>query len=337
MAVSNWLGKWKEQESLKELAQKMRGLGPAAFVLAATLGFLSWLFIAKIYENTLIQNMVQAPVILGGFLVSGFLGFWALTMQKTKFSTMHQRPVFRMVMTGMTIACVGSMTLLFIVFEVALMNPAYAEKIGQEGLAASLMLPTIWPRFFHILSASLAATGILITVYGTFRVSQPEEGEHTVQAFTNSYDTHLTRYGVGWTLAGTLPQILFGPWLFLALPPEVREQLLAGDTQSSVVFFVSLTAALLALVLLNASLMVPHVRGLVWGGIASLVLTIVLMVVIRVEVRNAWMRSHLAELTWPELSGWAVVSVMIIGLAGLLAFGRHVKLLNDPHSTHQTE
>lgn len=175
--------------------------------------------------------------------------------------------------------------------------------------------------------------GILIAMYGTLRVSKSNESEHTTQTVTYAYDIGLTRYGVGWTLAGTLPQIMIGPWLFLALPPEVREQLLAGDTQSSVVFFVSLTLALLALVLLNASLMAPHVRGLVWSGIVSLMLTTVLMVVVRVEVRNAWLGSSFTGVTSPELSGLAVMSTILLGFGGLLAFGRYVKLLNSNPNT----
>ena len=111
------------------------------------------------------------------------------------------------------------------------------------------------------------------------------------------YDINTTRYGIAWTLAGTLPQIAVGPWLLMTLPQGVRDGLVDGGSLSSLVFFLSLTFALLALVLLNAALMVPHVRGLVWSGIGSLILTVVLMLVVRGEVRKAWISSHLESKT----------------------------------------
>lgn len=49
----------------------------------------------------------------------------------------------------------------------------------------------------------------------------------------------------------------------------------------SALFFVGVMAALVALVLLNASFMVPQVKGLVWGGLLCTVITLVLMGMIR--------------------------------------------------------
>jgi len=67
-------------------------------------------------------------------------------------------------------------------------------------------------------------------------------------------------------LSGLVSQMLVGPWLFLVLGEGARGQLVDGMGLTSGMFFVSLTAYLLALVLLNASFMVPRINGLVWGG-----------------------------------------------------------------------
>ena len=83
--------------------------------------------------------------------------------------------------------------------------------------------------------------------------------------------------GVGWILSGLVPQILVGPWLFLLLQSRPQAALIEGTSLTSIIFFVSLTTALLALVLLNASFMAPHVKGLVLGGLGNVAITLVLM------------------------------------------------------------
>jgi hypothetical protein len=168
-------------------------------------------------------------------------------------------------------------------------NPMVWSQVEQAGLVTALDLPTLWPRFLHLVLAALAGTGIILTLHGTLRAQNPaEENVSDTQSWV-SHDVWLTRYGAAWTLTGTLPQIVIGPWLLVSLPPEVRAHLLSGGNSASILFFVSLTLALLALVLLNASMMVPQIRWLAWTGMASLVGTIFLMIIVREEVRQAWL------------------------------------------------
>ena len=119
-------------------------------------------------------------------------------------------------MDGGIVVCLLGVTFLFVISHVMMLHPDYSESVIQNGFLASLSLPTVWPRFFHIVLGSVAATGMVITLYGMLR----------------PFNLHITRYGVGWTLAGTLPQIIVGPWLLLALPDEVRMRLVDGASLS---------------------------------------------------------------------------------------------------------
>ena len=141
----------------------------------------------------------------------------------------------------------------------------------------------IVPKFFHLVFSSLAIGGMVIVGLGLSGWSRWQDREGTKAPFSMSDNSQTIRYGVGWILSGLVPQILIGPWLFLVLGEGERLQLIDGTSLTSAIFFVSLTAALLALVLLNASFMVPHVTGLVWGGIISSMITLVLMGVVRVR------------------------------------------------------
>lgn len=327
MVMTFWLGGREGQAHLADLAQKMNRGGPVVMGVAITLGFLSLLVIYAGYENHL-MNM------LGGFktgqailLILLLLAFGGIYADKAGDAILIRTPISRLWIGGMNLICLFGITLLFGASHIMMMSPGYINLVLQEGLHASLNLPTVWPRFFHVLLGSVASTGIVITLYGTLRPYRRNSHASSQDRLMPPFDVDTTRYGVAWTLGGTLPQIVVGPWLLLALPPEVRDRLVDGASLSSFIFFLSLTFALLALVLLNASLMVPHIRGLVWSGVGSLFLTIVLMVMVREEVRVAWINLSPGVKAASGLSGGVVLGVITITLLGLLATSRCIGFL----------
>jgi cytochrome c len=319
MVMTTRLGARDGQAHLRDLGLKMSRVGPRVMVLAISLGLLLGLVLYGKYGRHVIHNLDAFWIGYGLLLILIVLAFWGIYVFKTRMSWITQNSSTHVMMSGGIIVCLLGMTFLFVSSHIMTLHPDYSESVVQEGLLASLSLPTVWPRFFHIVLGSVAATGMVITLYGTLRPCHGKEQEIPKGSSIPPFDVQITRYGVGWTLAGTLPQIVVGPWLLLSLPDEVRMRLVDGASLSSLVFFVSLTLALLALVLLNASLMVPHVRGLVWTGLGSLFLTIVLMVMVREEVRKAWMPSFAAADTFQELS-LAVVSGVTMTIAIVLGF-----------------
>ena len=325
MVITAWLGERGGQVYLKDLAKTMSGVGTKVMGAAITMGFLLWLMV---YSRFARQWMHMLDAFLMGYglmVILVPLSFWGIYSYYTPKFPINPFLNRRVIVGGLTVASLLGMTLLFVVAHILTLNPDYSEYVSREGLHAALSLPTVWPRFVHIVLGSVAATGIVITLYGTLRAGR-ERGNHSGDGLSGTPgNTDTIRYGVAWTLAGTLPQIVVGPWLLFALPDEVRMRLVDGASLSSMVFFVSLTLALLGLVLLNASLMVPHVRGLVWAGLGSLFLTIVTMVIVREEVRRAWMQSSVGADTFQELSGGVVLGVLLAILGASVVVSQILK------------
>jgi len=173
------------------------------------------------------------------------------------------------------------------------------------------------PKSFHLLFSALVTGGMVVVALGIFGLfaSPSEKGGNDSEA--ERVSPEIIRYGVGWILSGLVPQMLIGPWLFLLLKNGPQVALIEGTSLTSIIFFVSLTTALLALVLLNASFMVPHVKGLVWGGLANVLITLVLMGIVRYETIAATLSSQRIPFAIGELTGWHVLSVFV--LMGLLA------------------
>ena len=178
----------------------------------------------------------------------------------------------------------------------------------------------IIPKSFHLLFSAMVTGGMVVAGLGIFGTLTPEsqQGSNDSDSRRNSPD--IIRYGMGWILSGLVPQMLIGPWLFLLLQERPQMVLIEGTTLTSIIFFVSLTAAFFALVFLNASFMVPHVKGLVWAGLGNVAITLVLMGIIRYETFGETLFAHHIPFATAELSGWHVLSVfaLLVLLGSLL-------------------
>jgi hypothetical protein len=173
------------------------------------------------------------------------------------------------------------------------------------------------PKVFHLFFSGLAAGGVLVTLFGLLGRHEAAAGADAGVMSMSS--PAIIRYGIGWILAGVVPQMLIGPWLFLVLGEVPRGDLVEGITFSSLLFFVSVTSAFLALVLLNASFMVPHVKGLVWGGLLSVTITLALMGVIRYIVFLATLASQGIPIAIGKVTSFHLLTVMILlGLLGAI-------------------
>jgi hypothetical protein len=178
------------------------------------------------------------------------------------------------------------------------------------------------PKFFHLLFSSLASGGVLVAflgLVGRLRVSAGQASKHRVQAIPSPFSSAVIRYGVGWILVGVVPQMFIGPWLFLVLDEVPRGGLIDGAGLASAVFFVSVMFALVALVLLNASFMVPHVKGLVLGGLISVVVPLVLMGIIRYVIFLNTLHSQGIPVAVERVTPFHLLTVMILtGLLGAI-------------------
>ncbi len=314
MVITDWLGLCTGRGYYRRLGATLAGVVPFALVFTILLGIASLLFLQIIYRG--IVSATTGLLNTAWLIVLGMLGlgFYMLYVYQQSREDPSRSPYFHLVIGSMSTGLFLGVALIFVSANILMLFPEKWSAIQTISLSGALDLPTVIPRFLHIVLASVAGLGILMMLYGMtlssrwgnrfFRGSMPDP----------DYALWVMRYGVACTLGGTLPQTVVGPWLLLALPDYVRGALVSGETVGSLAFFVSLTCALLGLVLLNAALMVPKSKGLALGGLISLMVTIALMVVVRDQVRYDWLRPHFD----PSLSQQDLSIVMISLSMGIL-------------------
>jgi cytochrome c len=119
-----------------------------------------------------------------------------------------------------------------------------------EGFLSALMLPNVWPRYFHFLAASVAISGLFLLFF-FLRAGCPIETR--LQELDRA---GLRRLFYGITLGATSLQLIFGPWVLLSLPGQGMSWYLIG------VITVGVACALWAMHVMWREIVAPHARAM---------------------------------------------------------------------------
>ena len=344
MIVTELVRWYDPNPNVKRFAGVMAARLPAAFALAVILGIVPLIGMQVLYGqvfNEAVGLIGNVWFCVGAGLILGYAGMHA---NKWRREWLLQRPGCQLLIGCGSLLGVLGVAFVFVFMNVLMLNPDLWIGFKRAGWETGLTMPSVWPRFIHMVCAAVAGVGMVVAMYGVFLRSQWNTDWATHRAGEDEYGLWVTRSGVIWALTGTLPQIVVGPWLLLTLPDTVGHHLIAGDTFGSVAFFLALTGALFGLVLLNAGLMVPSSRGFTVGGVVSLVVTIVCMVIVRETVRYAWLTPYMdvarppSEVPWVGIITGAIVSMIGAGLFWyhLCAAGKfsRVPIATDPSISH---
>jgi len=223
------------------------------------------------------------------------------------------------ILMGCAMVLFWGVALLWIARWDVMANTGYVQGGWFLGSSAQWEWFRLIPKGFHLLFSAFVAGGMVVAVLGVFGLFTSPSGSGADGSDSERTSPPIIRYGVGWILSGLVSQMLIGPWLFLLLQTESQTALIDGTSLTSLLFFVSLTTAFLGLVLLNASFMVPYVKGLLWGGLGNVLITLILMGVVRYETFVTTLSSQRIPIAIAALSGWHVLSVFVLtGLLGAI-------------------
>lgn len=317
------------RNSYRQLAATLANWLPGFLGIAVVLGILPLVFVQILYGpvfSTAANYLSELWVVAVAAVVVGYGGLYAY---KNWHDSLNDRPGLCLSLGTLSAMMFLSVALVFVMVSVLMLHPDQLINFKQGGFLSVLTLPSLIPRYGHLVLAAVAGMGMFLVCYGLFLGLSVQAS--TADEPKEQYATWVTRYGVAWTLAGTLPQIVVGPWLLLSLPDVVRADLVSGQNVGSLAFFAGLTTGLLSLVLLNAALMAPHVRGLALGGVLSLVATVCCMVMVRHAVRMSWLSQHDAAAALPIQDQWTILS--IFGIMVLIVFGLTVFMVRGYKKT----
>lgn len=304
-ALARVRGQAPGREHARRLSRWIGKAMPVAVAAAITFGVAPLLFLQVIYGRLFFTS----SVLMAGFwlavvplLIVGYYGAYLVSMKGVSRWGTSLIVVWLLVIVFLTIAFVyvNNMSLM--------LNPnRFVElyRADGRGLQLNLADPSLVPRYLHMVLGALAVAGLAIVAHGAW-----------VRARDEAFGTWAMRHGASWCAGATAINMIVGFWWLLVLPrPTLIEfmsrvpaiALFAGVTAG----FITLSLAVLAA---RATDPAPAAR---WT-IAGLLVTVVLMVVSRDQLRTVSLAAAGFEPTTWVAPQWGAIGVFV-ALLGVAA------------------
>lgn len=291
-----------------DLARWIERKLPAAMAFTVTLGVAPLLFVQVLYGHLFYSSSV----------LMGWPWFSVILILLVVYSLVYRVAWHGEESTGTTrtlmfLVTLGLLAVGFIYVNnmtLALRPDTWAAKYFARPNGTSLNLgdPTFWPRYLHFMVAALAVMGMVLATVGARRV---KNGDPAGRAWLQT--------GAFWFVICTGFQIVVGLWWLLTLPREVVMPMMGGNTAWTMVFMLSITLPIFALMMVAFSIKLDRPFGLVHGASWLLLLTIVGMVLTRQYVREGMLAGTFDTSTLATAPQWGVFGLFAVLLVVSLA------------------
>jgi len=276
----------------KEISQKN------TFMIAFTINFgvAPLLFLQVLYGNFFYSSSILMAVYWLSVIFLLITAYYAAYIYKFNFERLARNRNYAAGLSALFLLITGffytnNMTLMLV--------PVSWTRYftNPSGTILNLSEPTLFPRFFHFVIASIAVSGLYIAI--TWQRKKKDGISHS--------DINITR-GMKYFTYATLVQFCVGIWFLISLPRDIMFLFMGGDIVHSAVFIAGLVAGITALVF-------GFVKK-VWPAAWAIIINIIFMVILRDMVRTAYLKPYFAV---EKLKTIYQYSPMIMFLAAMIA------------------
>lgn len=303
-AVARIRGRAPGQGHARQLSAWIGKAMPVAIAATITFGVAPLLFVQVLYGRLFFTS----SVLMAGFwlavvplLIAGYYGAYLISMKGASRWATSAGVGWLLVGVFLAIAFVyvNNMSLM-------LRPDRFVElyRAGGQGLHLNLSDATLGPRYLHMVLGALAVAGMAIIIHGAW-----------VRARDEAFGTWAMRHGASWTAGATALNMIVGFWWLLALPRPTLIELMSRVPAVALFAGVTTGFVTLSLVVLAARAADPAPAAR-WAT-AGLLVTVVLMVVSRDQLRTVSLTAGGFEPTTWVAPQWGAIAVFV----GLLVAG----------------
>ena len=305
----------RRSEGARKLALLLPRALPTLVATTVTFGVAALLFLQVLYGRLFFTSAVLLAVpwlLVVPILIAAYYGAYGWL---SKAKTDRQVPAGGA--WGLALAFTAIAFIYANVMGLLLRPHEFLERAQADasGFGLALSDPTVLPRLLHVIAGSLAVAGLALAWWGV-----------VVRRRDRSLAGWMTTHGVYWAAGATIFNFLPGFWWLAALPREALLGLL-GQTPAAAAFFaIGIIAALAGLGLLVPAAFAPDPGKLLAGASASLLISVVLMVLVRDAVRTMALAPFGYRLTtWiePQWGPIAIFIVLLVSSLGLVVWMVH--------------
>jgi hypothetical protein len=183
-----------------------------------------------------------------------------------------------------------------------------ALRADRRGLTLNLGDPTLWPRTLHVLVGAVAVAALGAAIYGVLRrAREPQLAAWAIRRGT-------TVFGVA-----TAANVFVGMLFLLALPKTTLIRLVGGDAGAMTLLALGIVLGIAAAGLALLALGAKNAVRATWAQAGVLAATLVVMVLLRDEVRQIALREAGFEHPGRVAAQWGPFAVFVVLLVAAVA------------------
>ncbi len=307
-AVTEFLGKKNNSQNHFELSRSISKMLPPFTAFTITLGVAPLLFLQVLYGNFFYTSTILIAWPWLSIIVIFILAYYGYYLYSFRWEKLEGKRFVVVLISALLLAVIG---LIYTQNIVLMLTPEKWKEIyfnNPHGTSLNLSDPTVIPRYLHFMVAALAVAGLVVIMWGIKKIKINE-----------SLGKWGIRYGILWFIVPTLLNIIIGLWFLISLPKNFIMLFMGENIYATVYFMIALLAMFVSLILMFVALNSAKPLAKIIIGKVFLLLTIVMMVLMRHELREAYLQPYL---NWDKVQvepQWGVITIFIILLlAGIV-------------------
>ena len=292
---------------------RLRRALPVVVAATVTFGVAPLLFLQTLYGRLFFASSVAMAwfwLLVIPILILAYYGTYVLSYRGERLRGGTARALLAgvaLLLLAISFIYVNNMSLV--------LRPDTVRQLYEQsgaGFQLNVADPTFVPRWLHFVLSALAVAGVGIVALGlAARRKEPAFGVWAI------------RRGANWCAAATALNLIPGFWWLLALPRPTLLEFMSHNPVATVVIFLGVTAGLVTMILaVIAARATEPVKPAV-ATLASLLVTVVCMLVTRDQVReSALAMADFQPTPWvaPQWGPIVLFVVLLVGAVGTVAW-----------------
>lgn len=234
-ALTALLCHFRAARPYRELAHELAKALPLLIAFTVNLGVAPLLFVQVLYGHMIYSSSVIMGIFWLGILPVLLIAYYAAYLYDFKFSKLGGTAPIIILLIFLLLLSIGfiftnNMTLMLL--------PSQWDRwfTTPNGSLLNLAEPTLFPRYLHMMTGSLAVGGLFVALYAKLMLKQSGElGEAGISLGMKLFS---------WL---TLAQVVMGTWFLLALPHDIMMRFLGRDGVTTTLFVIGLALVVVVL------------------------------------------------------------------------------------------
>lgn len=304
-AFTEFFGRKKKSQNHFDLSRSISQMLPPFTAFTITLGVAPLLFLQVLYGQFFYTSTILIAWPWLSIIVILILAYYGYYIFSFRWEKLNGKRFWLVLVSAILFAAIG---FIYTNNIILLLTPDKWKAMyfaNPHGTHLNFDDATFIPRYLHYMISALAVAGIVVIMWGMGKLKSNEQlGKWAI------------RYGAWWFLIPTFINIAVGLWFLISLPRDFMLMFMGGNPLATGYFLVGLASIFVSIILMFVGMNSPKPIVKIMIAKVFLLITIVMMVLMRHELREAYLKPYL---NWEAVKvepQWGVIVLFALLFVG---------------------